>query len=176
MEAAAHLAVSPANENATEARLVLCVSDPEGTVELQRREEGSDRDGLAKHPLRIGVLALRQASGALDSQSIQREGERMLASVREALSARTLPTSGVIAVLATYLDPASRSLPQRLDRLMPRDGEIESLRVKHLDGAHPAEWRETVLGALPCDPELSAQQRQRRGRIVDPTTRPVTCT
>jgi hypothetical protein len=135
MEAAAHAVVTPANENDPAVWLTLCVTEPEVVVELRQRAEGPDRDAFARQALRIGVLALRQASGALDAQSIQREGERMLSAVRETLIAHTTQTTaGLAQLLAGYLDPASGSLPQRLDRLTGRDGEIESLMAKHLDG------------------------------------------
>jgi hypothetical protein len=135
MEAAARVSSPPANENARPVHLVLCITDPEVSHELEQRDEGADRDSFAKRALRIGVLALRQASGALDAQSIQREGERVLASVRDALSTHTSQTTLALAqLLGGYLDPASGSLPQRLERLTKRDGELETLLAKHLDG------------------------------------------
>jgi hypothetical protein len=103
--------------------------------ELERRSAGPERELFALQALRIGVLVLRQASGALDTQSIQREGERMLGAVREALSTHTTQTTSAVAhILGTYLDPASGSLPQRLERLVRRDGELETLLANHLDG------------------------------------------
>jgi len=114
---------------------VLVITDPEVAHALEQRDEGADRDAFARHALRIGVLALRQASGALDAQAIQRESERMLGSVREALSAHTTQATSALAhLLGGYLDPSSGSLPQRLERLTKRDGELESLLSKHLDG------------------------------------------
>jgi hypothetical protein len=108
MEAAARVSSPPANENARPVHLVLCITDPEVSHELEQRDEGADRDSFAKRALRIGVLALRQASGALDAQSIQREGERVLASVRDALSTHTSQTTLALAqLLGGYLDPAS---------------------------------------------------------------------
>ena len=134
MEAAARVTI-PANENAHPVRLVLDIRDPDITHELERRAEGAERDGYAGQALRIGVLALRQASGALDAQSIQREGERMLNAVRDALNTHTSQTTSAIArLLGGYLDPATGTLPQRLDLLTKRDGELEGLLAKHLDG------------------------------------------
>jgi hypothetical protein len=133
--AAAHAVIPPANENNPVIRLVLCITDPEVGHELAQRDEGPERDAFARQALRIGVLALRHASGSLDAQSIQRESERMLVAVREALHAHaTDTTSSVSGILKSYFDPATGSLPQRLDRLTMRDGEIESLLAKHLDG------------------------------------------
>ena len=125
----------PANENVHALRLVLSVTDPEVVDELERRAETNERETFAKQALRIGVLALRQASGALDAQSIQRETDRMLASVREILSAHTSQTTLALGqMLGGYLDPTSGSLPQRLERLTKRDGELEALLSRHLDG------------------------------------------
>lgn len=134
MEATA-VALPPANENARAIRLVLCVTDPEVAHELELRPDESERETYAMQALRIGVLALRQASGALDATTIQREGERMLSSVREALSTHTNETASALGrLLGTYLDPSSGSLPQRLEKLTRADGEIEALLSKHLDG------------------------------------------
>jgi len=132
---AAAISSPPANENVRAVRLALCITDPEVADALEDREDGVERDAFAKQALRIGVLALRQANGALDAQAIQREGERMLAAVQQALTTHATQTSSHLAqLLGGYLDPNSGSLPQRLERLTKRDGEIEALLAKHLDG------------------------------------------
>lgn len=126
---------NPANHNAEPIRLELVVRDPEVALELGQRTEGRERDEYACSALRLGVLALRQASGALDAQTVQREGERLLGSVRELLVERTgQVTDGVHQLLGNYFDPKSGSLPQRLERLTRRDGELETILTKHLDG------------------------------------------
>lgn len=132
---AAPVSTQPANDSARSVRLMLCITDSEVVAELEQRADGVERDVFAKQALRIGILALRQANGALDAQTIQREGDRMLASVREALAAHTSQATAALGrLLGGYLDPASGSLPQRLESLTKRDGEIESLLAKHLDG------------------------------------------
>jgi hypothetical protein len=135
MTAATSIPGSPANENATALRVVLRVTDPEVVHELAQRLEGPEREGFAQQALRIGVLALRQANGTLDAQSIQREGERMLSAVRDVLTVHTGQTTSALAqLLGGYLDPASGSLPQRLERLVKRDGELETLLTRHVEG------------------------------------------
>jgi len=125
----------PANENARAVHLALCVTDLDVVHELEVRDEGAPRDAYANHALRLGVLALRQASGSLDANTIQREGDRMLAATRETLTAYTNETKTAIAqLLGAYFDPASGSLPRRLDGLTKRDGEIEALLSKYVDG------------------------------------------
>ncbi|MGH7297796.1 MAG: hypothetical protein ACRELB_22850, partial [Polyangiaceae bacterium] len=116
-------------------RLELLVTDPEVAHELGVRTEGRERDEYARQALRLGVLALRQASGALDAQTLQREGERLFHTVQELLVERTHHvTDGVSQVLGAYFDPKSGTLPQRLDGLTKRDGELETLLARHLDG------------------------------------------
>jgi hypothetical protein len=129
------LTAVPANENAAPMRLELFIVDPDVAHELGQRPEGREREQFAGQALRLGVLALRQASGALDAQTIQREGDRLLGQVRELLTDRTgSMTEGVTKLLSLYFDPKSGSLPQRLERLTQRDGELETLLTKHLDG------------------------------------------
>src|SRR5689334_16027493 len=117
----------------TEIDLPLTVRDPETVLELWRRPEGDPRNGFALSALRLGVLALRQASGAIDGATVRHEGERLVASIRELLAERanTL-TENLSSSLKQYFDPNSGQLPQRLDRLLKRDGELESLLGRHL--------------------------------------------
>jgi hypothetical protein len=111
------------------------VRDPEVAYELAQRTEGRERDEYTAGALRLGVLALRQASGALDARAIQHEGERLMGAVRDLLVERTgHVTEGVTQVLGNYFDPASGSLPQRIERLVKRDGELETILSEHLDG------------------------------------------
>src|SRR2546430_12106438 len=69
--------------------LSLIVRDPETVLELWRRVEGEPRDGFALSALRLGVLALRQAVGAVDTATVRQEGERLVSSVRELLTERS---------------------------------------------------------------------------------------
>jgi hypothetical protein len=136
MEAVA-AAIKPANENVPAIRLVLLVSDPEVAHALGEHEEGSARDAFAKQALRIGVLATRQASGAVDAQSIQREGERILVAVREALTSHTsATTTGLAETLARQVGQESALFkllsPQQADGLVATLSRAvgEALRVQ----------------------------------------------
>lgn len=53
----------------------LTVDDSDTIAELMRHAEGDEREQFAARALRIGVLALRQARGAIDGDAIRREGE-----------------------------------------------------------------------------------------------------
>lgn len=115
--------------------LTLNVTDPEVLFELERREEGQARDELAGQALRLGILALRQANGSVDADMIRREGDQLLASVGTVLHERNSNLSHTLAIaLQQYLDPASGVLPQRIDQLAKRGGDLDSLLARHLDG------------------------------------------
>ncbi|MBX9677521.1 MAG: hypothetical protein K2X38_02075 [Gemmataceae bacterium] len=116
-------------------RLSLTIREPEVVLELNKFEDGRERDQFATSALRIGVLALRQASGVVDASAVRAEGERLVGSVRELLSANTTTfLTNVASTLKTYFDPAEGHLHQRLDRLIKKDGELQSLLASHLDG------------------------------------------
>ena len=99
--------------------LDIIVREPEVVSELSKFHEGTERDEFALSALRIGVLALRQANGAVDANAIRAEGERLVGAVRELLTTNTGAfLAGVSSTLKSYFDPSEGHLSQRLDRLM----------------------------------------------------------
>lgn len=115
--------------------LDLTVTDRETVNELLKYEEPRERHDFATAALKVGVLAVRQACGVVDAQSIQYECQRFLDLVGQALATHAdSMTTNVGNLLGRYFDPASGELPQRIDRLVRRDGELESLLGKHLNG------------------------------------------
>lgn len=116
-------------------RLELDVRDPETIVELSRHVDRDARSSYALAALRLGALSLRQASGVIDSGTIRLEGELLVSSVREMLTERSgQMLNGLSSALKQYFDPADGQLPQRLERLLKRDGELENLLGRHLNG------------------------------------------
>ncbi|MFO1020026.1 MAG: hypothetical protein U0903_04935 [Planctomycetales bacterium] len=115
--------------------LVLMVSDPEIISELRRRPEGRDRDEFAMSALRLGVLALRQARGQLDAQALKREGDQLLSSVQSSLNEHRLQLHSFLeSTLKEYFDPNSGRFNERVDRLLKKDGDLESLLSRKLTG------------------------------------------
>jgi hypothetical protein len=112
--------------------LTLEVTDPDVLAELRRRD-GDERDRYALSALRVGVLALRTATGQIDAASIREAGVALVGEVRELLSARAAEmTERVSSTLTQYLDPQSGLLPQRLQSLLREDGELETLLRSHV--------------------------------------------
>jgi len=115
--------------------LHLSVTDPEVTAELLRRPEGAAREQYALSALRLGVLALRQASGSIDAERTRSEGERLVGDVRASLAQHgTELTAKLNGAIAQYFDPHTGDLPQRLERLVRKDGDLESVLARYLDG------------------------------------------
>jgi hypothetical protein len=124
---------SRAPAGATAIVLTLEVTDPEVVAELRRHGEPDERERYALAALRVGVLALRAASGQVDAASLREAGQSFLVEVRQLLSARaTETTERVASALTQYLDPQSGVLPQRLQALVREDGELERLLRAHV--------------------------------------------
>jgi hypothetical protein len=116
-------------------KITLTVSDPEVIHELEKRDDGASREAFATQALRLGILALRQASGSLDADVIRREGAQLLSSVGAVLQDRTSDLSGALAkTMFQYLDPASGALPRRIEQLTKPNGDLETMLAKHLCG------------------------------------------
>lgn len=114
-------------------QLHLTVADPEIVCELLKRPEGEARDLFALSSLRLGILALRQATGTVDADSVRLEGERLMNSVKSALTEHAETTlRGVSTSLQKYFDATDGELPQRINRLVSRDGELEQLLARHV--------------------------------------------
>ena len=115
--------------------LVLRVTDPEVVLELLRHPDGPAREQYALSAVRLGVLAMRQASGSIDAERIRGEGERLVSDVRALLSKEaTALTEKLSGTIGQYFDPQTGDLTQRLNRLIRKDGDLEAVLARHLDG------------------------------------------
>jgi hypothetical protein len=112
--------------------LTLRVTDPDVLAELRRRS-GSDRDRFAAAALRVGVIALRSASGSLDADAVREAGHKLLADLRETLTQRAAEMTGDMArTLTQYFDPKSGLVPQKIDRLVRDGGDLERVLRSHV--------------------------------------------
>ena len=108
--------------------LDLTVRDPDVIATLAACESPMERDEFALAALKIGVLALRQARGQVDSDAVRRESQRMLTELERQL---TLHSRGLNerleAALKDYFDPQDGRFAERVHRLVKQDGELEGL-------------------------------------------------
>lgn len=113
--------------------LQLVVTDPEVCSELRALTSDEERNRYALAALRIGVHAMRQASGVIDATTVRDEGNRIVQSLRDILVDHSTRFTGDITnSLKGYFDPDSGQLTQRLNRLVKRDGELDELLHRHL--------------------------------------------
>jgi hypothetical protein len=116
-------------------QLDLMVTDRETVIELLKYDEVPAREEFALSALKVGVLAIRQACGVVDAQSIKEECQKFVEVVGKTLTCHAESMSGKVEnLLGKYFDPSSGEFNQRLDRLVRRDGELESLLGRHLNG------------------------------------------
>ena len=117
-------------------QLDLTVTDPEVVSKLRAKREGRERDDYALGALRLGVLALCQARGQIDANALKHEGERLLSDVQLALSEhRTNLDRTLVGTLKDYFDPESGRFSERVQRLLKKDGELETLLSRKVTAA-----------------------------------------
>ena len=115
--------------------LRLEIRDRELVAELGQHREGRQRDDFATAALRIGVLALRQVRGQLDSQTVRGEFDRMLGELRSGLDEHQRALGERLsASLREYFDPESGRFAERVDRLTHEDGELASVIRRQVSG------------------------------------------
>src|SRR5262249_34017457 len=115
-------------------RLELRVCDPEVIDALQHVEAGAERERYALAALRIGVLSLRTAGGAVDAAQIRDAGQQLLGDLRELLSQRGSEiTNQVRSTVAHYFDPVDGAVSTRLESLLKSDGDLDRVLRKHLE-------------------------------------------
>jgi hypothetical protein len=128
--------------------LELTVTDRDTVAELCQRSEGEAREEYALQALRIGVLALRQARGQLDADVIQRESQRMLASLQHHLESHaTLMHRQLAGSLQEYFDPKNGRFQERIERLIKQDGELEQMLRRQI-GCTDSELSKTLVNHL----------------------------
>jgi hypothetical protein len=134
--------------------LDLIVRDPDVIAELSAFPPGEIRDDFALKALRIGVLALRQARGQIDTEVIRREGDRLITSLETHLKAHAeLMQNRTAATLREYFDPESGRFQERVNRLIQRDGELEQTLRRQL-GSEDSELTRTLSRHFGQDSEL----------------------
>ncbi|GMV26663.1 MAG: hypothetical protein AMXMBFR58_26940 [Phycisphaerae bacterium] len=113
--------------------LALIVRDPEVVRYLRGFVEGDARDRAALAALRVGVLAIAQATGTIDAAALRGEGDRLIAGVRGELDRHgEQVASQLAAALRQYLDPTDGHLPMRLNEVLRPDGQLDQLLRRHV--------------------------------------------
>ncbi|MEX0938364.1 MAG: hypothetical protein WDZ59_10940 [Pirellulales bacterium] len=115
--------------------LTLEVTDEDTVRTLQSHPEGEQRDAYALAALKVGVLALRHASGQLDADFLRRQCAQMLDGMHHRLAEHAqLVQHEVARELKNYFDPESGRFHERVQRLIQRDGDLEQVLHRHVGG------------------------------------------
>lgn len=106
--------------------LHLRISDSELLGELNMYSEGEERNEFAISAMKIGAIALRQAQGRIDADTVRHEGERFIKDMGHAIEKHQTEVTGQISnCLKDYFDPDSGRFNERVKRLVDGDdGEI----------------------------------------------------
>jgi len=108
--------------------LTLHVTDPEIVADLRRFPDGVERERYALNALRVGILALRAASGHLEAETLKRAGEQVFERIDTMLGERAATITGEVArSLERYLHPETGVMPQRLGELVKKDGDLDRI-------------------------------------------------
>lgn len=121
--------------------LSLTVTDPEMVAALSAHPEGRRRDEFALTALRIGIMAIKQAQGRIDGETVKAEGERIVSELETRLAQHRESVTGQITnSLKEYFDPRSGRFNERLERLLRQDGELEEVLRRQIasDGSELA--------------------------------------
>lgn len=115
--------------SSVEATIVtLAVSDPEVLLALSDYPEGPARTNFLVTSLKVGVLALKAARGTLDSDTLRREGDRVMEELGTRLNSwRSGLEERVNGSLEHYFDPKQGAFTERIHRLTKPDGELATV-------------------------------------------------
>lgn len=149
-------AVAPAES----LELRLWIREPDLLRALLQQPEGRARDEFALAALRIGILSLEQARGAVDARAVRDEVEHLLETLGTALTGhRDALRVQTESVLKEYFDPESGRFAERVERLTKDDGELASVLRRHL-AADDSTLARTLAAHLGSESPLL--------RLVDP--------
>lgn len=120
-------------------QITIHITDREVLAELEKREPGLPRQEYAAAALKLGVLALRSASGHVDSEAIKRAGDQIATDLSHRLSNE----------LTRYLDPATGVLQNSLRRhLGPENSVLAQTLERFIRGEFSLDRPESALSAF----------------------------
>jgi hypothetical protein len=158
--------------------LNLVIEDPEVSTELRRRAEGHARNTFAVSALRIGILALRQAQGNVDAEVVRNEGQRLIAELSRELALGVQQIDSKIAgSLKLYFDPQSGHFTERVERLVRKDGDLETVLRQQIGDGESSELARTLARRIgessPLMRRLDPQDAESISRSIEKSVKDV---
>jgi hypothetical protein len=116
--------------------VTFAVSDPEVLLALSDYPDGPARTNFLVTALKVGVLALKAARGTLDSDTLRREGDRVMEELGTRLNTwRSKFEERVTGSLEHYFDPHQGTFTERVHRLTKADGELATVVRQQVNDA-----------------------------------------
>jgi hypothetical protein len=141
--------------------LNLDIDDPLIVEALRGYPNGVARARFVEQALRIGVLAIRSASGQIDSDVVRNEGARLINELSYLVQTYQIRTSEELeGVLKEYFNPKNGRFTENVDRLVRQDGDLQQLLQNHLNNAQ-AGIQKTISQLV--GPDSSLMQMLRPG-------------
>jgi hypothetical protein len=158
--------------------LNLVIEDPEVSTELRRRAEGHARNTFAVSALRIGILALRQAQGNVDAEVVRNEGQRLIAELSRELALGVQQIDSKIAgSLKLYFDPQSGHFTERVERLVRKDGDLETVLRQQIGDGESSELARALARRIgetsPLMRRLDPQDAESISRSIEKSVKDV---
>lgn len=127
---------APAASSPTSLYLNFAVVDAEVVAALAEYPEGRARNDFAASCLKVGLLALRAARGAIDGDTVRREGDRLIEQLTHKLELYRESLEGnVSSTLTHYFDPTSGRFAERVKSLTSESGELAGLMRAQIQAA-----------------------------------------
>jgi hypothetical protein len=114
----------------------LWLRDRDVVTAINAHPEGRRRTDYIRTAIRIGVLALQQAQGRIDTESVRSEGDRLIAALESRLAQYQDQLRSVLGgALKDYFDPNDGRFTERVERLIKQDGDLEKVIRTQMDVA-----------------------------------------
>ena len=114
----------------------LWLRDRDVVTAINAHPEGRRRTDYIRTAIRIGVLALQQAHGRIDTESVRNEGDRLIAALENRLAQYQDQLRTVLGgTLKDYFDPNDGRSTERVERLIRQDGDLEKVIRAQMDVA-----------------------------------------
>jgi hypothetical protein len=116
--------------------IALWLRDRDVVTAINAHPEGRRRTDYIRTAIRIGVLALQQAQGRIDTESVRNEGDRLIAALESRLAQYQDQLRAVLGgTLKDYFDPNDGRFTERVERLIKQDGDLEKVIRTQMDVA-----------------------------------------
>lgn len=124
--------------------LNLKINDSVVVAAIKSRPRGKERDQFVERALRIGVLAINQAAGQIDTHILRDEGSRLVQDLGALIDGyRSRTTEELEKILKGYFNLEDGRFTQNVERLVKKDGDLERVLRSHIENSQQG-MRQTI--------------------------------